>query len=143
MDTYDNDRPYEYDTQAEADNPTPAPTPAPAEPSYRPAYVRPAKPRRTVGSIDDDDQDAFDARGNYTHDSNFSASGQRRVRPGSDRLRRDSQYGQYLQVPKGKKSIFSSQQQAQQRRSAIVLVVIVVVLIVLLVFAVQLITSAK
>jgi len=94
MDSFDTDTPY--DTPAE-------PTPAPAEPAapapdaYRPAYVRPAKPRRTVASIDDVDQDAFDARGNYTHDSNFSASGQNRIRQG-DRLRRDSQYGQYLEV---------------------------------------------
>lgn len=149
MDNFDNDRPYDFDTPdfdaqgGPADGPalTPTSTPAPSEPSYRPAYVRPAKPRRTVEAIDDDDQDAFDARGNYTHDSNFTVSGQRRIRQG-DRLQRDSQYGQYLQVPKGKKSIFSSRQQAKQRRSAIVMVVIVVILAVLLIFAVRLIASA-
>ena len=151
MDNFDNDRPYDFDApdfdaqdEAAGDSsftPASAPAPASAEPSYRPAYVRPAKPRRTVEAIDDDDQDAFDARGNYTHDSNFTVSGQRRIRQ-SDRLQRDSQYGQYLQVPKGKKSIFSSRQQAKQRRSAIVMVVIVAVLVVLLIFAVRLIASA-
>ena len=149
MDNFDNDRPYDFDTPdfdaqgGPADGPalTPTSAPAPSESSYRPAYVRPAKPRRTVEAIDDDDQDAFDARGNYTHDSNFTVSGQRRIRQ-SDRLQRDSQYGQYLQVPKGKRSIFSSRQQAKQRRSAIVMVVIVAVLVVLLIFAVRLIASA-
>ena len=138
MDSFDTDTPY--DTPAEPVD-TPAEPAAPAPDAYRPAYVRPAKPRRTVASIDDVDQDAFDARGNYTHDSNFSASGQNRIRQG-DRLRRDSQYGQYLEVPKGKKTIFSSREQARQRRSAIVMAVIVAILVILLVVAVRLITGA-
>lgn len=138
MDSIDTDTPY--DTPAEP-SPAPAGSAAPARDAYRPAYVRPAKPRRTVASIDNIDQDAFDARGNYTHDSNFSASGQNRIRQG-DRLRRDSQYGQYLEVPKGKKTIFSSREQARQRRSAIVMAAIVAVLVILLVVAVRLIIGA-
>ena len=115
-------------------------------PAKTPIFERPARPRKTAEPINEmTETGSIDAV--YVSDSDYSGKGlsdssYRRSRSGMNQLRRDLHYGQYLQVPKGKKSIFSSRQQAKQRRSAIVMVVIVVILAVLLIFAVRLIASA-
>jgi hypothetical protein len=124
-------------------------TPASHRPqSLKSSYVRPPQQRLTQDAIDDLDLDsAFPSDGSYTHDSNFSVRGAtpfsgrqyRRSRSDIDKLQRDSQYGHYLQIPKGKRSIFISRASTRKRNSVIIVIVIVAVIIIVIAFAAYLI----
>ena len=45
------------------------------------------------------------------------------------RLQRDLHYGQYLEIPKGRRQIFASRERERQIRSRIAAVVVIVVLL--------------
>lgn len=80
-----------------------------AEPEH-PVFERPARPRKTQEPIDDlSETGSIDAI--YVSDSDYAGKGMadssyRRSRSGIDQLRRDLHYGQYLEIPKGRRDIF-------------------------------------
>lgn len=100
-------------------------------------YVRPRTYHRTVEPVDDlayaEDQ-AFEA--NVVHDSDytigsrnpFSGKGYRRSQREMPQLRQDLKYGQYLSIPKGRRSIFQSRERQQRIRSVIALIVVIALL---------------
>ena len=100
-------------------------------------YVRPRTYHRTVEPVDDlayaEDQ-AFEA--NVVHDSDytigsrnpFSGKGYRRSQREMPQLRRDLKYGQYLSIPKGRRSIFQSRERQQRLRSTLALIVVIALL---------------
>ena len=73
-------------------------------------YERPARPRKTAEPINDmSETGSVDAI--YVSDSAYSGKGltdssYRRSRSGMNQLRRDLHYGQYLEIPKGRRDIF-------------------------------------
>jgi hypothetical protein len=136
------------DSSAYADETSGLSSAAPKQ--QQPAYTRPRKQRRAQGTINDLDQDsAFPSDGSYAHDSNFAVGGTtpfagrqyRRSRSDIDKLQRDSQYGHYLQIPKGKRSIFVSRERTRRRNAMIAVVVIVALIIIMIAFAAHLIVA--
>lgn len=121
----DLDEPYE----AEVDE-RPAPEPAPA-----PRYVRRRTPHRSQGTLDDLSEEN-EPTPNYTHDSNISVGGStplsgmsyRRARSNMSKVS-GSRYGQYLEIPKGRRSIFASRERARRRRSVLALFIVVTLLV--------------
>ena len=121
--------------------------PQPSQPRERQGtpYVRKERPRHTAAAIDDMEADELYARVQYQHDSNITIgrtnpfsrssrayrSAQRRV----PQLHQGHSYGRYLEVPKGRMSLFSMEQQRRQRRN-ILMVVALIALIALIVFLV-------
>ncbi len=111
---------------------TPAPSPL-TEPAPAPAsipvqnsrsFVRPRAPHRTQEAIDDLAHDGHPET-MYAHDSNIAISGgafsgreYRRSRNGMDKVQ-SGRYGQYLEIPKGRRSIFASRERRRRRRSLI------------------------
>lgn len=112
----------------------------------RTPYVRKPRPRKTQEAINDLEQDESYAQG-FTHDSNVTVRGRNplsgtaysRSRANMSQLQRDLHYGQYLEIPKGKRSIFSSRERSAAIRSRAILAAIVIVLIIVAIFAWQLI----
>ncbi len=100
-------------------------------PSDRPPYVRQRAPRKTVEAIDDLANEAG-AGGRYAHDSNVAVSGgafsggraYRKARSNKSTMQ-GGQYGQYLEVPKGRRSLFESRERARRRKSILALGAIV------------------
>ena len=78
-----------------------------AQPSY---FERPARPRKTQEPINElTETGSIDAV--YVSDSDYTGKGladssYRRSRSGMNQLRRDLHYGQYLEIPKGRRDIF-------------------------------------
>lgn len=115
-------------------------------PSDRPQYVRQRAPRKTVEAIDDLANEAG-AGGRYAHDSNVAVSGgafsggraYRKARNNKSSMQ-GGQYGQYLEVPKGRRSLFESRERARRRKSILALGAIVLVLAAIVIFIVSLIT---
>lgn len=111
----------------------------PANP--RGAYVREPVPHRTQAAINRMDEDDFESSIDYSHESGyttrrgsaFSGSGYRRSRADEQRFKKDLKYGQYLEVPKGRRDLFASQRQQRARTAAIVAVLVALVLIVALI----------
>lgn len=105
-------------------------------------FVREPRPHRTQQPINlmSEDDEAADL--DYTHESSYttrgglplSGSGYRRSRNDAARFKKDLKYGQYLEVPKGRRDLFASQRQMRNRRVAlaVVLAVVVVVLIIVI-----------
>lgn len=128
----EDDLPLGFDPQAAS----PAAQEAPGAAEPRPRYVRQRPPHHTQSAIDDLEQDRGVSTG-YAHDSNvavrggaFSGGGQyRRSHGGMDQIQR-GRYGQYLEVPKGRRSIFSSREKARRRRSLAAMAAVVAVLVV-------------
>ena len=112
----------------------------------RTPYVRKPRPRKTQEAINDLEQDESYAQG-FTHDSNVTVRGRNplsgtaysRSRANMSQLQRDLHYGQYLEIPKGKRSIFSSRERSAAIRSRAILAAIVIVLIIVAILAWQLI----
>lgn len=148
-DSFAGTQPHEADAPYAAVDPfeepaTPSAEPADQgafEPAPRPRYVRQRPPHRTQAAINDLEQDQ--GAPGYTHDSNVAVRGgafsggrqYRRSHGGMDQIQ-NSRYGQYLEVPKGRRSIFSARERARRRRSiattvAVVAVIAVVVLVIL------------
>lgn len=100
-------------------------------------YVRPRTYHRSAEPIDDlayaEDQ-AFEA--SVVHDSDFtigsrnpfSGKGYRRSQREMPQLRQDLKYGQYLSIPKGRRSIFQSRERQQRIRSVVGLIIVIALL---------------
>jgi hypothetical protein len=120
----------------------------PQNSDYQPSYVRPRKARRTVDSIDDLQYDDNTQAGGYVNDSNVTVRGgmltggsYRRSRAKVTKLQHSSRYGQYLEIPKGKRSILVSRERARRRNSVIIMILIVAAIVLVVIFAIQLILS--
>ena len=83
---------------------------AASAPAETPIFERPARPRKTAEPINEmTETGSIDAV--YVSDSDYSGKGlsdssYRRSRSGMNQLRRDLHYGQYLEIPKGRRDIF-------------------------------------
>lgn len=108
----------------------------------RTPYVRKPRPRKTQEAINDLEQDDTYAQG-FTHDSNVTVRGRNplsgtaysRSRGSMPQLQRDLHYGQYLEIPKGKRSIFSSRERSAAVKSRAITAAIVVILIIVAIIA--------
>ncbi len=108
----------------------------------RTPYVRKKRPRKTQEAINDLEQDETYAQG-FTHDSNVTVSGRNplsgtvysRSRQKMPQLQRDLHYGQYLEIPKGRRQIFSSRERSAAIKSRAVTAAIIVVLIIIAIVA--------
>ena len=112
---------------------TPAEVPATeAAPAPRTSYVRRRTPRRTQEAIDDLAED--DNPIEYSHESNIAVGGMiadrkyRRARSDIAQIQKNSRYGQYLEIPKGRRSIFAKRERSRRRKSAIAAIVVVGIL---------------
>lgn len=128
---------------------------APAERDVRPTgsfprqggYVHPSRPRKTQPTISEPQNTKYPS--DYTHDSGIAIGGggplsgasYRRSRSEMKRLQRDLHYGQYLEIPKGRRSIFASQERARRTKSVIALAVVVAILAVAAICVFQLLVS--
>lgn len=112
----------------------------------RTPYVRQRTPHKTQEAIDDLGDGSGTER--YTHDSNIAVGGgafsgghaYRKARSSHSSMR-GGQYGQYLEVPKGRRSIFESREKARRRRSIAALAAIILVLGLIVIFIVHLING--
>ena len=102
----------------------------------KPRYVRQRTPHRSQGTLDDLAEDNESSL-SYTHDSNISIGGAtplsgmayRRSRSNMSRVKNGTRYGQYLEIPKGRRSIFASRERARRRRSVLALLAVVFLLV--------------
>ncbi len=123
------------------------PSAAPRPVAARMPYVRQRAPHRSQAAIDDLGQDGAPAS-SYAHDSNVAVGGKvfsgaskyRRSRGGMGRIQ-NSRYGQYLEIPKGRRSIFASRERSRRRRSVLSLIVVVALLVVVAVIIWRLLAS--
>ena len=97
-------------------------------------YVRQRPVHRSVEPIDDLAQDPDESE-LVTHDSDFTVRGgafsgraYRRSRVEGAQLRRDLHYGQYLEIPKGRRDIFASRERRTRIRTAIALFAVLAIL---------------
>ena len=101
-----------------------------------PRYVRKRTPHRSQGTLDDLTAEDSESSATYTHDSNISVGGAtplsgmeyRRARNNMSRVK-GSRYGQYLEIPKGRRSIFASRERARRRNSVLALFVVMLLLV--------------
>lgn len=115
--------------------PAPTETPAPAP------YVRQRPAHRSVEPIDDLAEDE-EASIPVTHDSGYTVRGSalsgrayKRSRAEGQQLRRDLHYGQYLEIPKGRRDIFVSRERKTRVKTFIALVAVLALLAVVAYFA--------
>lgn len=114
--------------------------------STRTPYVRQRTPHKTQEAIDDLSDGGGSDR--YTHDSNIAVSGgafsggraYRKARSNRSSMQ-GGQYGQYLEVPKGRRSLFESREKARRRRSIATLAAIILALGLVVIFIVHLING--
>ena len=90
-------------------------------------YVRQRPAHRSVEPIDDLAQEPDDA-GYVTHDSDFTVPG------GAISGRAYLHYGQYLEIPKGRRDIFASRERRTRIKTAVALFVVLAVLAVVVFF---------
>ena len=101
-------------------------------PAQRSRYVRQRTPRRTQDAIDDLAED--DSSVEYAHESNVSVGGMigdrsyRSARSDISKFQKNNRYGQYLEIPKGRRSIFAKRERARRRKSAIAAIVVLGIL---------------
>ena len=128
---------------------------APAERDVRPTgsfprqggYVHPSRPRKTQPTISEPQNTKYPS--DSTHDSGIAIGGggplsgasYRRSRSEMKRLQRDLHYGQYLEIPKGRRSIFASQERARRTKSVIALAVVAAILAIAAICVFQLLVS--
>ncbi len=101
-----------------------------------PRYVRKRTPHRSQGTVDDIADDSTDVT-TYTHDSNISVGGAtplsgmayRRSRSNMSRVKNGTRYGQYLEIPKGRRTLFASRERQRRRRSVLALLAVTALLI--------------
>ena len=111
-------------------------------------YVPKVRPRKTQEAINDLEEDETFAAG-FTHDSNVTVGSRNplsgraytRSRGGVTQLQRDLHYGQYLEIPKGRRQIFSSRERSAAVRSRAAIAIIMIVLVIIAFFAWQLIAA--
>jgi hypothetical protein len=123
-----------------------APAPEAQQPAPRPQrYTRARTPHKTVAPINDfDNQASSDGFEGFTHDSDYANRGSvlsgrsyRKSRSEMPQLRRDLHYGQYLEIPKGRRDIFASRERKMRIRSVIALIAVIVILAVIVFFVWQ------
>lgn len=102
-------------------------------------YVRQRPAHRSVEPIDDLAH-ADDEPVPVTHDSDYTVRGgalsgraYRRSRAEGTQLRRNLHYGQYLEIPKGRRDIFASRERSARIKSAVALIVVLAVLAVVVI----------
>ncbi len=128
--------------QAQTQTPaTPAPQPAPQSTSQHAPYVRQRPAHRSVGTVSDYDDAGEAAPARTAHDSGYTNRGSlvsggayRRSRSDAKKLRRDLQYGQYLEIPKGRRDIFVKRERTARIKTALALVVVIAILAVVVFF---------
>lgn len=110
------------------------------QPAPRAPYVREQRVRKSAGTIDDYAEEG-EAPARMAHDSGFTERGPigsgrsyRRTRSDAEKLRRDLQYGQYLEVPKGRRDIFVKRERTRHIKTFIALVVVLAILAVVVYF---------
>ena len=98
-------------------------------------YVRQRPTHRSVEPIDDL------ASETGTHESGYTVPGgalsgraYRRSRTEGAQLRRDLHYGQYLEIPKGRRDIFASRERKTRIKTAIALVAVLAVMAIVVFF---------
>ena len=103
-------------------------------------YVRQRPTHRSVEPIDDLASEA-DEPETVAHDSGYTVPGgmltgraYRRSRTEGSKLRCDLHYGQYLEIPKGRRDIFATRERRTRIKTAIALVVVLAVLAVVVYF---------
>ena len=100
------------------------------QPAPRAPYVREQRVRKSAGTIDDYAEEG-EVPARMAHDSGFTERGP----IGSGRsYRRDLQYGQYLEVPKGRRDIFVKRERTRHIKTFIALVVVLAILAVVVYF---------
>lgn len=105
----------------------------------REPFVRERPARRSVEPIDDLKTEGEQPT-EFVHDSNLvtggglSGRGYRRSRAEGKQLRRDLHYGQYLEIPKGRRDIFASRERKTRLKTALALLVVLAVLAVVVFF---------
>ena len=106
----------------------------------RTPYVRQRPAHRSVEPIDDFANEE-DEPAQIAHDSGytigggaFSGRGYRRSRADGQQLRRDLHYGQYLEIPKGRRDIFVSRERKTRIKTALALIAVLAVLAVVVYF---------
>ena len=67
----------------------------------------------------------------------LSGRSYRKSRSEMPQLRRDLHYGQYLEIPKGRRDIFASRERKMRIRSVVALIAVIVVLCVIVFFVWQ------
>ncbi|MGN0075806.1 MAG: hypothetical protein ACI38Z_02385 [Parafannyhessea sp.] len=112
----------------------------------RSPYVRQRTPHKTQPAIDDNAEDGAYAPEGYAHDSNIAIGGvlsgghtYRRARKARAAVQR-GRYGQYLEVPKGKRSIFATRTQMRRRRSLLTTIAIIIVFVVVAIVIAQMVS---
>lgn len=111
-------------------------------------YVPKVRPRKTQEAINDLEEDESFSAG-FTHDSNITVGSRnplsgrvyKRSRGGVAQLQRDLHYGQYLEIPKGRRQIFSSRERSAAVRSRATIAIIMIVLVIIGILAWGLIAS--
>ena len=113
---------------------------AEAQPQPAP-YVRQRPAHRSVGTVSDYDDAGEAAPAQTAHDSGYTNRGSlmsggayRRSRSDAKKLRRDLHYGQYLEIPKGRRDIFVKHERATRIKTFLALVVVIAVLAVVVYF---------
>ena len=113
----------------------------------RELYTRPRAPHKTQPAINDDAADGTYSPEGYAHDSNIAIGGgvlsgghsYRRARKSRSSIQQ-GRYGQYLEVPKGRRSIFASRDRMRRRRSLVSLIAVILVFVVIAIVIVQMVS---
>lgn len=112
---------------------------APSRPATAP-YVRQRPAHRNVGTLNGLDEDE-ETPARIAHDSGYTNRGSlmsggsyRRSRSDAQKLRRDLQYGQYLEIPKGRRDIFVKRERRSNAKTFLALVAILAILAVVVYF---------
>lgn len=113
----------------------------------RELYTRPRAPHKTQPAINDDAADGTYSPGGYAHDSNIAIGGgvlsgghsYRRARKSRSSIQQ-GRYGQYLEVPKGRRSIFASRDRMRRRRSLFSIIAVILVFVVIAIVIAQMIS---
>lgn len=108
-------------------------------PASMPRYVRRSTPHKTQPPVNDLAQDDV-IQQERSHDSKYSVSkspisgrGYRRSRSDMPNVKKELKYGQYLEVPKGGRSIFESRSQRRHRQQITIGVAVVAAVIIAIV----------
>lgn len=110
-----------------------------ADAPVREPFVRERPARRSVEPINDLETEGEEPT-EFVHDSNLVTGGglsgraYRRSRAEGKQLRRDLHYGQYLEIPKGRRDIFASRERKTRLKTALALVAVLAALAVVAFF---------
>lgn len=113
----------------------------------RELYTRPRAPHKTQPAINDDAADGTYSPEGYAHDSNIAIGGgvlsgghsYRRARKSRSSMQQ-GRYGQYLEVPKGRRSIFASRDRMRRRRSLFSIIAVILVFVIIAIVIVQMVS---